>query len=155
MVYIVFWRVSDMKETRNQLEQEKNFETLKYEKPVIIRQLKGGLENFVLDHELMYINELNRAGWDYLYENCFEGINEIVANNVRGGEHNEKLVDEVYQKMLQSLEKSKEKMDELGGDKESWYVTYNIILEFSQKAHTPSLKVITINIIDQHLRSTY
>ncbi|HLD55054.1 MAG TPA: hypothetical protein VJB35_02215 [Candidatus Nanoarchaeia archaeon] len=136
-----------------QLEQEFNSNCIEDE--IRITPLKGGLENFVLDHELMYIGESNRAGWDYLYEHCFEDINQIVEENVNGYEHPVELVENVYQKMLESLEKAKIKMDQLEGDKDSWYNTYNVILEFSKKAETTSLRVITINMIDQHLRSTY
>ncbi len=117
--------------------------------------LKGGLENIVLDHKLMYIGKENQAGWDYLYEDCFDGINKIVNDNLKGNKHDEILIDKIYGKMIVALEKARIKMDKLQGDKGNWYKTYNTILEFSETAYTPNKKIITINVIDQHLRRTY
>lgn len=118
-------------------------------------KIKGGkgLE-FILDHELMYIDGTKRAGLDYLYEHCFEGINNIVSDNLKG-EHNTELIEGVYKDMLQAMEKASIKMKQYKDNTKSWYKTHNNILEYSRTAATPNKKVIVITMVDQFLRSTY
>ena len=60
--------------------------------------------------EYKYIDETKRAGWDDLYEDCFEGINQIIDNNLRGLPHNERIVNEIFNKMLEALNKANEEI---------------------------------------------
>lgn len=106
---------------------------------------------------MRYINDKNRAGWDDLYEQYFEEINKVIEDNIKQ-KHNKKLVEELFKNMLIVLEKAKEKMSNLEGDKEKkkpWFEKLKNIVEYAKNAHTTSKKVITINMVDQFLRSTY
>jgi molecular chaperone DnaK (HSP70) len=109
-----------------------------------------------------YHDGTKRAGWDHLYEDCFEGINQIIHENIKGLPHNEILVNEIFKKMLEALHKAKEKINSFVENPYakpewsiSWDSTFNKILEYSKSANTANKKVITINMIDEFLRSTY
>lgn len=104
-----------------------------------------------------YIDRTKRAGWDYLYEDCFEGINHIIDENIGGVKHDEKIVNEIFKKMFDALNKASEKMEQFKDDPSvnSWYSTFNKIVEFSKSANTVNKKVIAINMVDQFLRSTF
>jgi len=104
-----------------------------------------------------YIDEKKRAGWDDLYEDCFEGINQIIKDNLEL-KHNEELIEKIFSKMLDALDKATQRMNELEeneSEKEPWFFKANNIKEYSKEADTTNKKVITINLIDQFLRATY
>ena len=106
---------------------------------------------------MVYLDETKKAGWDDLYKECFEGINEIVKDNLES-KHNEELIEEIFPKMLDSLDRAVLKMKELDGEKtekEGWFSKCKGIKEFAEKADTLNKKVVVITIIDQFLRSTY
>jgi len=42
-----------------------------------------------------YIDETQRAGWDFLYEDCFAEINQIIGENLDGKEHNQEAVEKL------------------------------------------------------------
>lgn len=103
-----------------------------------------------------------RAGWDYLYEDCFEGINQIINNNLNNLKHEEYVVNDVFEKMLRALNDASKKMKEFEnhpdakpGWTDSWFSTFDNIIEYSKTADTLNKKVITINMIDQFLRATF
>ena len=109
-----------------------------------------------------YIDTAEKAGWNYLYEDCFEGINQIINENLKGIKHNKKIVNEIFKKMLEALDKANEKIKPLKEHPDakprwsySWDSTFNNITEFSKLAYTINKKVITINMIDQFLRCTF
>ena len=108
-----------------------------------------------------YIDETKRAGWDYLYEDCFDGINQIISDNLNR-QHNEKIINEIFKKMLEVLNKAKEKIEPLKEHLDakpkwsySWNSTFNNIIEYSKTADNLNQKVITINMIDKFLRCTF
>ena len=104
-----------------------------------------------------YINNENRDGWDDLYDECFEEINEIINDNLQRI-HNEELIKRVFLKMLTALDKANLRMKKIEGEeekKEPWFEKSKNIKDFANQADTLNKKVITINLIDQFLRSTY
>ncbi|MCX6749205.1 MAG: hypothetical protein NTW17_00465 [Candidatus Pacearchaeota archaeon] len=106
---------------------------------------------------MKYINEKKRAGWDDLYEDCFEGINKIIEDNLEL-KHDETLIKAVFPKMIKALEKAIIRMKDLNYDelmKKPWFAKAQNISEFSKNAETVNKKVISINMIDQFLRATY
>ncbi len=109
-----------------------------------------------------YIDETKRGGWDYLYEDCFEGINQIINDNLKGIQHNEEIVNEIFKKMLEVLNKASEKIKSFKEHPDakprwsnSWDSSFNNIIEYSISADTINKKAITINMIDQFLRCTF
>ena len=63
--------------------------------------------------EYNYIDGTKRDGWDYLYEDCFDGINQIMNNNIKGRQHEVKIVNEIFEKMLDALNRANEKIKPL------------------------------------------
>ena len=127
----------------------------------MLGKMMGGLNNFILNHKLTYINGTKRAGWDNLYEDCFQGINQIVEDNLKG-KHNKEIINEVYVKMLEALHEANEKMKEYIDHPDakprwtdSWYQTFNNIIKYSKSANNSNKKVIIITMIDQFLRATF
>jgi len=109
-----------------------------------------------------YIDETKKDGWDYLYEDCFAGINQIINSNLKGRQHNQKIVNKIFKKMLEALNKANEKIKPFKEDSDakprwssSWDSTFNNIIEYSKSADTLNKKAITINMIDQFLRCTF
>ena len=106
---------------------------------------------------MKYINENNRAGWDDLYEDCFESINKIIEDNLKL-EHDEELILKIFPQMIQALDRAVIRMQNLDGDessKKDWFMKVDRLQEFLKDAETVNTKVISINIIDQFLRATY
>ncbi len=106
---------------------------------------------------MAYIDGTKRDGWDDLYGDCFNGINKIIEDNLKS-KHNKELIENIFSKMLKVLEKAILRMRELDGDedkKKPWFIKAEDIKEFSKIADSVNKKVITINMIDQLLRSTY
>jgi hypothetical protein len=109
-----------------------------------------------------YHDGTKRAGWDHLYEDCFEGINQIIHENIKGLPHDTMLVNAIFKKMLRALNEASEKMKEFENHPDakprwtdSWYSTFKNIIKYSESADTLNKKVITINMIDEFLRSTF
>lgn len=112
--------------------------------------------------EYKYIDGTKRDGWDYLYEDCFEGINQIIDNNLKGLSHNEDIVNEIFKKMLVALNNANEEIKPIKEHPDakpewspSWDSTFNNIVEYSKTANSLNKKVITITMIDQFLRCTF
>ena len=106
---------------------------------------------------MTYIDGSKRAGWDDLYEDCFNGINKIIEDNLKL-KHNEELIENIFSKMLEALEKAISRMGELNEDKDKkkpWFIKAKNIKEYSKTADNFNKKVITITMIDQFLRATY
>jgi ATP-dependent RNA circularization protein (DNA/RNA ligase family) len=106
---------------------------------------------------MVYIDETKRAGWDNLYEDCFEDINKIVEDNLNL-KHDKEIIEKVFLKMLKALENAIKKMENeenIYEEKAPWFDKANNIYEYSKTADTLNKKVITINMIDQFLRATY
>lgn len=106
---------------------------------------------------MQYIDPTKRAGWDDLYEDCFEGINQIIEDNLKQV-HNEEVINNIFPKMTLALDKAIEKMKGLPGDEEKkkpWFEKADRLKEFLESVDTMNKKVIGINMVDQFLRATY
>ncbi|MDP3027311.1 MAG: hypothetical protein Q8N63_06380 [Nanoarchaeota archaeon] len=104
-----------------------------------------------------YASEKNRAGWDDIYRDNFEILNIIINDNLNG-KHNKELINKLFPIMLEALEKAENRMKEIEGEdklKQEWYDKAERIKNYSNQAENLNKKVITINMIDQFLRSTY
>ncbi len=106
---------------------------------------------------MVYIDGTKRAGWDDLYEDYFEEINQLIEDNLNL-KHNKELIENLFPKMLKVLDKAVLRMKEIEEDKspkEPWFVKVNNLKEYAKKADTLNKKVITINLIDQFLRMSF
>ncbi|MFA5993037.1 MAG: hypothetical protein WC796_05000 [Candidatus Pacearchaeota archaeon] len=106
---------------------------------------------------MVYIDGSKRAGWDDLYEDCFEGINQIIEDNLEL-KHNDELINNVFYRLIEALNGAEVRMQNLEGGEElkkEWFVKLKDIKDYAKNADSPNKKVIAITIIDQFLRATY
>jgi len=104
-----------------------------------------------------YASKEKMAGWDDLYEDQFNTLNQLIDDNLNR-KHNPDLIQPLFFSMLKALEKAQERMQDLGGNetlKQDWYEKAQRIKDYSNHAETLNKKVIVITMIDQFLRSTY